>query len=81
MDVLSGSSLVFAWDQLFLNSWNPVCMEQLCLAIVILLKSDLMKAKSSEELYGVSSNKERVLYFDARRLCRHFLFLKLIYGH
>ncbi|XP_062504601.1 uncharacterized protein LOC134181344 isoform X2 [Corticium candelabrum] len=53
VSVLEYHSVMFIWDQLFLADWALFAMQRFCLAILRLLREQLMAAETFEQLHKV----------------------------
>ena len=58
--------MMFIWDQLFLADWALFAMQRFCLAILRLLREQLMAAETFEQLhkvsYSVGKSSDKIAY-------------------
>ncbi|XP_069164914.1 uncharacterized protein [Procambarus clarkii] len=70
--VVSITSGLWVWDQLFLDGWNKTTMRNMAVAILILIKPWMMRANTYADARKVLLNEPGKLYLsDLRRALEH----------
>ena len=55
VSVLDTQAMLYVWDQFFLSQWDRQVLENMCLALMLLLKADFMEATDYHQMKQVRS--------------------------
>lgn len=62
VSVLDTQAMLYVWDQFFLSQWDRQVLENMCLALMLLLKADFMEATDYHQMKQVFLQKPSKLY-------------------
>ena len=80
MSVLDTQAVLYVWDQCFISDWNKQVLEDVCVALVLLLRRDFMEATDYHQMKQVKLINNASRRFEASsksNSCSHVLMLCL----